>query len=164
MNIPERHVEVLRMLTARLPVSEINWALTGSTSFALQGIPLQVNDIDVQTDKGGAYEIESRFSEYSHRKVTFSTADIIKSHFGALLIKDLEVEIMGAVQKRTEDGSWEEPVKVEQYRKYVTLRDFSVPVLDLHYEQQAAKRLGRLRKADVIKHYIDEEQESTGEN
>jgi hypothetical protein len=74
---------------------EIIWALTGSASFALRGIDFVVNDIDLQTDKLGAYQIEQCFSNHIFQPVTFSSSDRIRSHFGVLLIDGVRVEIMG---------------------------------------------------------------------
>jgi hypothetical protein len=36
------------------------WAVTGSLGMALQGMELAVHDIDLQTSREGAYEIERR--------------------------------------------------------------------------------------------------------
>jgi hypothetical protein len=54
--------------------------LTGSLNLALQGVPVEINDIDVLTDKVGAYEIENCFSEYETRKAAFSSAERIRSY------------------------------------------------------------------------------------
>ena len=55
------YLNVLRQIHARLSNTDVNWVVTGSLGFALQGVPVQPNDIDIQTDKVGAYEIERRF-------------------------------------------------------------------------------------------------------
>jgi hypothetical protein len=34
----------------------LDWALTGSTSFALRGVPVEPDDVDVRTTERGAYE------------------------------------------------------------------------------------------------------------
>lgn len=67
---PETHRKVIHFLQERLQGTDIVWALTGSASFALQGLPLMPHDIDVQTDDRGAYAIERLFSEYVARPVT----------------------------------------------------------------------------------------------
>src|SRR5579884_315732 len=103
------YLNVLRKIYARLVNTNIIWVLTGSLSFALQGIALQPHDIDLQSDEAGAYEIERRFSEFVVRKVTFSTAEKIRSHLGALSIDGIQVEVMGDISKRLDDGTWEEP-------------------------------------------------------
>lgn len=153
--IPEPHRKAVLLLCRKLPLSEVNWALTGSTSFALQGVPIDVNDIDVQTDKRGAYRIEKRLSEFTVRKVKFSSTDRIRSHFGALMIEGVEVEIMGAVQKKMAGEKWEDPIEVSRLREFVELKDNKVPVLNLEYEYRAALRLGRPEKAALLKSYIE---------
>src|SRR5512147_2043760 len=107
--IPPTFLDVLRKLYARLNGTDINWAVTGSLCFALQGVPMpEVHDIDLQSDAAGAYDIERLFAENVSRKVEFSSASKIRSHFGALLIDGIKVEIMGDVEKRVDEASdWE---------------------------------------------------------
>ena len=45
-----------------------------------------------------AYEIEYRLSQYSIEPVTLRTSERLQSYFGAFLIADTRVEIMGALQ------------------------------------------------------------------
>ena len=99
MVLDSAYVGVLRMLHDRLR-NGVPWALTGSTSFALQGVPVSPRDIDVQTDEAEAYEIERRFAASVLRPLTFASTERIRSHFGALRIGGVTVEIMGGVQKR----------------------------------------------------------------
>ena len=157
--IPKPHLSVLRKLYAKLESEGVNWVLTGSASFALQGIPMEVHDIDVQTDEVGAYRIEELFSRYSMKKVSFSSTDNIRSHFGELYIDGVRVEIMGDIQKRLEactersrrDGSWEESVNLEFHKRFVNVAGMRIPVLSLEYEYQAYLKLGRIEKAEKIK-------------
>jgi hypothetical protein len=76
------------------------------------------------------------------RKVTFSSTKNIRSHFGALVIDGVKVEIMGAIQKRLPDGTWEEPVRVERYKRFVEIEDMHIPVLSLEYEYSAYLKMG----------------------
>jgi len=64
----------LRKICERLK-DDVIWALTGSLGHALQGVPVEVHDVDIQTDREGAYEIERRFSEFVVRRVRFSSTD-----------------------------------------------------------------------------------------
>ncbi len=43
-------VAVLRQIVTKLQDGEVNLVLTGSVSFALQGLSLEPHDIDIQTD------------------------------------------------------------------------------------------------------------------
>ncbi len=151
MNIDPTYLNVLRQIYTRLKDSNINWAVTGSFGFALQNVPATPHDIDLQTDKAGAYEIERLLSEYVTRNVAFSSAENIRSHFGALTIDGIKVEIMGDISKRLGDGIWEKPVDLERYKQFVKVEDMRVPVLSLEYEYQAYVKLGRIKKAQMLR-------------
>ncbi|MDK2914184.1 MAG: hypothetical protein PWQ79_1099 [Thermococcaceae archaeon] len=154
--IPETHLEVLRRLYERLSQSDVTWAVTGSLGFALQGVPVEVHDIDIQTDREGAYEIERLFSEFVVEPVRFKESERIKSHFGALMIDGVRVEIMGDIQKKVND-KWEEPVDVKRYRRFVEVEGMKIPVLDLEYEYQAYLKLGRVDKAGMLRRFLEKE-------
>lgn len=132
----------------------ITWALTGSTSFVLQGVSLTPNDIDIQTTAAGAYEIERVFSEHVIDPVSFSEAEMIRSHYGTLDFDEIHVEIMGALEKRRDDGSWDEPVDVTAHRTYVPLEGVRIPVLSIEYEAQAYEHLGRDERAQLLKEHV----------
>jgi|GEM_PF-6820526 len=68
-SLSQPHHEALSVLLARLPPAPVVWALTGSCSFALQGLPVSVHDIDLRTDARGAYAIEQLFSESSRQSM-----------------------------------------------------------------------------------------------
>jgi hypothetical protein len=145
------YMAVLRQLSTELKESRVNWVVTGSLSFALQSLPFEPHDIDIQTDKQGAYEIERRFSSQVSRKVTFSSTERMRSHFGALLIDGIVVEIMGDIQKRIEDGAWETPVDLRSQRQFIHVDGMTIPVLSLAYEAQAYLKLGRLERAEMLR-------------
>ena len=145
----------LGLLAGRLDASLV-WALTGSTAFALQGVPVEPHDIDVQTDVPGAYTIAARFSEAVVQPVAFSGTDRVRSHFGALEIAGLRVELMGGLQKRLPDGGWEAPVDVAALRRWITVDGLRLPVLDLAYEARAYRRLGRTERADLLENWLRE--------
>jgi hypothetical protein len=151
----KKHLEVLFEIHRRMEKTNILWAVTGSLGMALQGVPVEVHDIDLQTDRSGAYRIEERFSEYVVRKVAFSSTDRIRSHFGALNIKGIQVEIMGDIEKRLPDGTWEKPVDLRTVRHFVEVEGKRIPVLSLDYEYKAYLKLGRTEKAERIRKTIN---------
>ncbi len=157
--LPEKHKRALKKVHARLSGSDVNWAVTGSVSFCLQGVPLTPNDIDIQTDETGAYEIEEAFSDRVIREVKFSSTDRIKSHFGAFELEGVTVEIMGGIQKYYE-GKWEDPIDIDCYKKFVNFKGIEVPVLDLSYEAKAYRRYGRIKRAAELEYYSTGESES----
>jgi len=148
---------VLRQLYARLNGTDINWAITGSFGFALQGVPMpEVHDIDLQSDAPGAYAIERLFAENVTRQVQFSAASKIRSHFGALQIDGVKVEIMGDVEKRTDETSgWETPPDLNLVKRYVQVDEMRLPVIDVEYECQAYLSIGRLATATLLREWLD---------
>ncbi|MFP4201340.1 MAG: nucleotidyltransferase domain-containing protein [Candidatus Acetothermia bacterium] len=154
--IPDEHLNVLRKLYSRIEDNGIDWVVTGSASFALQGVPVTPNDVDIQTDESGAYEIEELFSDRVIKEVEFSSTERIKSHFGALMIHGILVELMGAVQKYY-DGEWEPPIDIDRHKKFVSLEGMEIPVLDLAYESLAYRRFGRVETADRLEKFLDGE-------
>jgi 8-oxo-dGTP pyrophosphatase MutT (NUDIX family) len=158
-SITSEQIAALRLIHARLKDSKLNWALTGSMSFSLQGVPVSVNDIDIQTDAAGAYEIERCFAEYVQRPVSFSATERIQSHFGHLQINGVTVEIMGGLQKRMPDGQWEQPVDPGRYRRFIQVDGMMIPVLSLEYEQQAYLAMGRVEKARLLEAWITKPKE-----
>ena len=131
--ISQAYLRVLYKLYGRLNNSDVNWVITGSFGFALQGVPINPRDIDIQTDKEGAYKIERLFSEFVASPVRFSSAENIRSYFGVLVIDGIKVEIMGDIQKRVDDR-WEPPVDISKYKRLVDVEGMKIPVLDLEYE------------------------------
>lgn len=152
--IPTPHMRALRRLCERLQGSGVNWALTGGLSFALWGLPLEPNDIDVQTDAQGAYEIERLFADCVTKPVRFSSGERIRSHLGVLTVDGVTVEIMGDIRKRLEDGTWEEPVDLRAHREHVRVEGMAVPVLSLEYEREAYRKLGRMDRARLLEAWL----------
>jgi len=149
-----RHLEVLRKIVTRLQDTPINWVVTGSLGMALQGVPVEVHDIDIQTDRSGVYEIERLLAEYVVEPVRYSESEWIRSHLGRLEIDGVKVEIMGDIQKHLDNQGWEEPVKVEHHRRWVEVNGMRIPVLSLAYEYQAYLKLGRVEKAEILRRWL----------
>jgi aminoglycoside-2''-adenylyltransferase len=149
------HLGALRLIHECLEGSGVDWAVTGSLGMALQGLDLPANDIDLQTDRSGAYEIERRLSAYVVTPVRYVASDRMRSHLGKLLIQEIEVEIIGDVQKWLEDGTWEEPVPVGRHKHWIKTDGIRIPILSLEHEYEAYRAMGRLEKAELLRKYLD---------
>lgn len=147
------HRRILLQLADRLAGDELMWAVTGSTSFALQGMELEAHDIDIQTDGPGAYRFEALLSEFVAEPVHFCGTDQIRSHFGRFLWDGMPMEVMGDVQKPEPDGSWGPPTDLKRWRRWVPLEGRLIPVLDLRYEAEAYRRIGRTARAEQLERF-----------
>ncbi len=150
----KKYLRVLRKIYDQLENSTVNWAITGSFGFWLQGLTIKVNDIDIQTDENGAYQIEKSLIEFQVKPVLFSSTDNIQSHFGELNIDGIKIEIMGDIQKKNSNGDWENPINLSQYKKFVKVEEMRIPVLSLDYEYEAYLKLGRYEKAEMLKNWL----------
>ncbi len=146
----ERHLSVLRILYDALEAAGVNWAVTGSLGLALQGVPLTPHDIDIQTDAAGAYRMAALFADRVVQPVALSAKGTVRSHFGALQVGGMKVEIMGDVQHQREDGSWEPPPDLSRIKRYVDVAGMRVPVLSLEHERDAYAKMGRTARVSQI--------------
>lgn len=154
--IVSNYLSVLGKIYSQLKDCKAAWVISGSLGMVLQGMEMDVHDIDIQTDKQGAFEIEKQLSDYVVVPVQFSPSERICSYLGRLDIDGVKVEIMGDLQKRIGDQTWEVPVRVESYRRWVHSNGMEIPVLSLEYEYQAYLKLGRLEKAERLRKWLQD--------
>jgi hypothetical protein len=162
MVIPTIFELTLAILYPRLKPVSFPWAFTGSLSMVLQGMNLEIHDIDLQSDAQGAYAIQTLFSEFVTRPVVFSATERIRSHYGALEIAGVKVEIMGDVESRMGGSEWSTPPDLHSLTRWVENEQMRLPVLDLEYEVQAYLRLGRTAKADQIQKFLNTREIKSG--
>lgn len=152
------HIEALRQIAQRAAKEPgLVWALTGSASFALQGMGVQVHDIDIQTDRDSAYRLGALLEEYRVEPVRFCGTEKIRSHFGRFQVGQAQVEVMGDIEKRLPGGGWESPPDLGELTRYVALEGMRLPVLSLGYEARAYRTMGRAARAEEIERYLQEE-------
>ena len=152
--LPPGFLTVIETICTTLRPHNILWALTGSASFALQGMELPVRYIDLQTDAAGAYAIEEVLAEFVAQPVSYSSTGRIRSHYGGLHLNGIQVEIIGDVEHLQANGSWSTPPDIEAARHWISRGDLKVPVMSLAHEALAYERMGRLARAAEIRHFL----------
>jgi hypothetical protein len=157
-DIPEKHYKALKIINENLTGKNINWAITGSVGMVLQGMSMEVHDIDLQADKAGVYAIEEALASYSIKPVYLRESLLTFSYYGVLEIEGIQVEIIGAIQKKVDNGDWEEPVDPEEFCLQVSYKDLTLPVMSLEHEYEAYQIMGRLEKAARIRAFLDSQQ------
>lgn len=160
--IPESHMRALGIICEQLQDSGVEWALTGSLGLALQGMNVEVHDIDVQTDEAGVYEIERRLADYVVKPVLYKSSERMRSRMGKLSIEGVTVEIMGGIEKRLPDGAWQEPVDIAQHSLKLEVEGVSVPVLSLQHEYESYKLMDRTERAAQIRKWLDRKDKDAG--
>ncbi len=132
----------------------IHWAVTGSLGMVLHGMTMEIHDIDIQTDKEGAYEIERRLVTSLVKLVHFKASEIVRSYFGVFEVEGIKIEVMGGLQHRSLDQSWLPPVQVELHKEWIDYEGMSIPVMSLTHEAEAYDLYRRTEKAQKIKEFI----------
>jgi hypothetical protein len=148
------YFEVLRIILSHLKHLTHPWAVTGSLGLFLQGVEVDVHDIDLQSTKEGVFEIERALEDYVVHRVEYLESKKIRSFFGELNIDGIKVEIMGDVQKDIGSG-WTPPSDLPEWIRSVDVDELSIPVLDLELEYEAYQMLGRGEKAEKIRIALD---------
>jgi hypothetical protein len=83
-------------------------------------------------------------------------SESMRSLLGRYLIDGIDVELIGAVQKRSTDGrAWGSPTDPADHRCVVRLGDLALPVLDLEYEAGAYAQLGRHDRAELLRRHAE---------
>jgi hypothetical protein len=154
MSISQPLLAVLRFIAHHLYETPITWAVTGSCSLALQGVPVAVHDIDLRTTAHDAYQLETVFQMYRKRPVTFACTDAVRSHFGALEVHGVQVEIIGDMQHRLADGTWEPLVDMNQFKVWIETDGLRLPVMSLPFLYDAYRLLGRADKVAALEQWF----------
>jgi len=90
------------------------YAFRGTVSLVLQGLDMNVDDVDVVCNKETALDMGELFSDYLVREVKYSESSKFKSYFGEFNMDGLpaqagvKVEVMGNWQIKDTKGVWGE--------------------------------------------------------
>jgi hypothetical protein len=155
MSVPQPLLALLHLITDHLRDTSITWAITGSCSLALQDVPVAVHDIDLRTTAKDAYALEAVFRAHQKRPVSFASTGTVQSHFGALEINGIQVEIIGDMQHRLPDGTWEPIVDMNRFKVWVAVEGLDLPVMSLPFLYQAYQLLGRADKVALLKNWLE---------
>lgn len=150
-DLPAQHMNVLSFLMERISSPDHLWAVTGSAGLRLQGVDVPVHDLDLQTDATTIYLLEKELAEFIKVPVHVWETDHTLSHHAQAEIDGLEVELLGDVHHRAEDGAWLPPLDIPSVRVWVEWHDVVVPVLSLAHEAVAYAKMGRTQKAELIR-------------
>ena len=135
---------VLKDIAQRLAHARVVYTVVGGSSAALQGAPVPVNDVDIETDAEGAYRLQALFSDHIVEPVSLIEGNLYRSHFGCLEFSRCRVEIMGDLHRR-ETEQW--VPSAARTRTTVKLEGIPICVSWLEEETLAYIRRGRLNRA-----------------
>jgi len=152
--MPPEHLEALRKIYKRLEATGVVWVLTGSLGLVIKGIPLTPHDIDIQTDQAGVEAFARLFADEMVTPPYFRESEHTRSWFAVFEIDGIQMEVMGDMQHRDEDGGWDDPPNLRALRLTIQVAEMRIPTLSLDFEEEAYRSMGRTDKAALIGQYL----------
>jgi len=147
---PERFEEAIIFL-AKL-FENYQYAIRGTASLVLQKIDMNVDDIDILTDKNTALLANELLKDYLLEKAEYKESSQFKSYFGKFKINDILVEVMGEWQIKDSRGKWSEVYNAsEKEKKQISLGGQKVWVTSMETELSIFAKMGRWNAYNKIK-------------
>jgi len=148
---PENFEQVVLFLAQRL--KDFQYAFRGTTGLVLQGLEMNVDDIDLLCDKNTALKCNELLNEFLEERVIFSESDKFKSYFGKFSVKGIPVEVMGEWQIKDTKDNWSNPFDAST-RVKVKLNNFDIYVTPVNEELTVFAKMGRWTAYQQIKKQI----------
>lgn len=153
--LPEPLRAALAQLVPLLNATGAPWVMGGSCCLALQGVDVTPHDLDLCTDREGAYRIGEALRQVAveQQPVRWGEGERIRSHRGLYQLGSVQVDIVGAAEYREGEG-WTNAVPPAEWQTtLVSLPGtrWMIPVWTLEYELTAYRRLQREAKVKLIK-------------
>ena len=145
---------VLKRIVAGLDAAGIDYRVVGGTALALRGLPVPVNDVDIEMAVEDAYRCQDLFAAFVVDPVAFREGEQARSHIGRFTFDGLRVEIMADLHWRKGDR-WVPSFLTT--RATVDLDGAPVSVLELEEEALAYLRRGRLERLALCLPHCDPE-------
>lgn len=130
---------------------------------ALQGVEVTPRDIDLVTDKQGAFKIGELLKDYEVKKVELTKTEKLSSYLGKFRMGGLEVEVIGDLQAKTSEGKWTESFKPKR-KTTLSLEEMKIPASPLDVELKAYEILGRVEKVQKIRETLEKKRKQKHPN
>jgi len=147
--------KVLRKIIGLFNKNNIYYIIGGNTGLILQDVKVKDDkEIDICTDKSGAYEIQNLLNKYTVDEVKYKKLDWFKAHWGIFKINNITIEIMGNPKRRFKNGTWRRLPKKNIMPIIFKNKTVNVFTLESEYEYYKKVSYNNLKKkkiADAIK-------------
>ncbi len=151
-NHNKRIIDVILFISDRTKNENLEWVLTGSANLLIQGLSVDVEDIDILIAKKDVFNFYNFFKEFGIQKVEYSATDKFRSYFGKLIINEIKVEIMSRLEYKTPDNIWIKSTSLRK-RKLIQFKNYTIPINPLENELKfyhLMKRKSDLHKIELI--------------
>lgn len=118
------------------------YAVRGTAGLVLQGLDMNVDDIDILCDGKTALAANDLLRDYVAEEVHYSELGKFKSYFGKFGINGVKVELMGNWQIKDAKGAWSR-IYDGSKRRVVILNGVEVFVTPAELELEFFAKMGR---------------------
>lgn len=153
LDLPKTHTRAMTALLRSIPPDTYVWALTGSAGLRLQGVDVQVHDLDIQTDEQTIYILEQCLAQFMKTPVHFWESAGMHSLDGKAEIENIEIELLANIAHKMPDGTWSTFTDFSRLI-WVDSHGLQIPTFPLEDELAAYEAMGRVEKAALIRKTI----------
>lgn len=163
MKVEKNQLEsVVRIISQKLQGDR--YAIRGTASLVLQGLAMNVDDVDILCDAKTALSANAKLSDYLVEQVIFKESPKFKSYFGKFLIDRVNVEIMGDWQIFSDKKGWSKVYTADPENiTHVKVDDAEIPVTTVELELEVFALMGRWTAYQKIRQLSEENSKSQSE-
>lgn len=154
LDLPDAHANALEKLIELVPPGQFLWTLTGSAGLRLQGVDLEVHDLDIQTDEQTICKIEKRLAAFMKTPVHLWESPGMKSLDGKGELEGIQIELLANISHKLPDGSWSSFTDFSRL-VWIEWHSLKVAVFPLENEAEAYEAMGRTQKAALIRETLE---------
>jgi D-hexose-6-phosphate mutarotase len=132
------------------------YAIRGTASLVLQNFDMNVEDIDIISDKDTSIKCNTIFKKYLKEKIEYKISDKFKSYFGKAKINNINIEIMGCFQIKNKKGKWSKIFSAGNNEiTTIKLNNNNVNVTKAEIELEMFALMGRWNAYHKLKEQVD---------
>lgn len=151
---------VTKVLLSKIPPDK--WAIRGSVGLTLQGIKLNMDDIDIVCDAKTALAANEALADYIVEGVHLKTSGKFKSYYGNFLVKGVQVEFMGDWQIKNKSANWSRVFAAQQADcNQINLSGLEIQVVSPEVELEMFALMGRWNTYHKIKKAVSEKSQQS---
>ena len=160
LELSDSHTKTLMFLLDRFPPEEYSWILTGSSSLRLQGVDIDVHDLDIEGNPDNIHRLQQALNEFTTTPLHLWETGKIRSLQGVAEIDGVKVELVANLNVQQPDGRWENVLDFERCT-WLNWHGRRIKIFSLNDEAMAYKAMGRDEKALLIQEAIRKIKEKT---
>lgn len=137
-------------------LKNLQYAIRGTAGLLLQGMDMNVDDIDILCSKETALKCNDSLKKFMVEKVDYKESDKFKSYYGKFNIEKVQTEIMGNWQIKNRRGKWSAAFQASPSEiTYIKKDKMEIPVTRIETELQMFMLMGRWNAYHKIKKQND---------